>query len=47
MAEPGYGEVADYGELNYKQDRGEGEDRHFKIMMEMFPVKQLLEDDDE
>lgn len=43
----GYGEVAPYGDLPYKQDGVDDEERHFKIMMAMFPVKQLLEDDDE
>lgn len=43
----GYGEVAPYGELIYKQDRGEGEERHFKILMAIFPAKQLLEEIDE
>ena len=45
MAE--YGETAPYGELDYKQDRGESDNRHFKIMVAEFPNKDLIEDDDE
>jgi hypothetical protein len=43
----GYGEVDTYGELIYKQDRGDLEDEHFRIMMAMWPVKQMLEDPDD
>lgn len=46
MAET-YGEVDTYGFLPYKQDRPEGEDRHFKRMVAMWPVKQMLEPEDD
>ena len=45
MAE--YGETAPYGTLDYKQDRGESTNRHFKIMVAEFPNQDLIEDDDE
>ena len=41
----GYGEVADYGELDYKQDIEEGTGRSYAAMVELWPLPELLEDE--
>ncbi len=50
----GYGETAPYGDLKYKQDQddspdfgGASDEKHFQAMVNAFPIKELLETEDD
>jgi hypothetical protein len=45
----GYGETAEYGTLDYKQDEETIDEvgRHFRAMVQIWPVEELLRAEDE